>query len=174
MEDFIDNLWRAIIIHNFIVFKFLFGDSFARTSIKGAMDCLGYVVYPSETLTNASYIAEEDYILYGYGVGYFTAVPEGAKVIVQMDGTKSPLEGFIPTYDKESAEKYEEYINGSIQGFEYKGTDVAGNNIDVAVFANTLTNKVHQRDEYSYISNFIFSKYLGTEYDGISAPKGSE
>lgn len=152
----------------------IFGDSFARTSIKGAMDCLGYVVYPSETLTNASYIAEEDYILYGYGVGYFTAVPEGAKVIVQMDGTKSPLEGFIPTYDKESAEKYEEYINGSIQGFEYKGTDVAGNNIDVAVFANTLTNKVHQRDEYSYISNFIFSKYLGTEYDGISAPKGSE
>ena len=24
MENFIDNLWRAIIIHNFIVFKFIF------------------------------------------------------------------------------------------------------------------------------------------------------
>lgn len=152
----------------------IFGDSFARKSIRGAMDCLGYVTYPNETLTNASYIAEEDYILYGYGVGYFTNIPDGAEVIVKMDGTKSPMEGFIPTYDEESAKKYKEYINGSVQGFEYKGSDNEGNNIDVAVFANTLTNKVHQRDEYSYISNFIFSKYLGDSYDGTSAPKDGE
>lgn len=148
----------------------LFGDSLSRVALKGAMDCLGYVTYPNTTLTNVNYVAEGDDVMYGYGAGYFSEIPAGAKVLVQMDGTKTPTEGFIPTYSEEMAQGYQQFINGSVQGFEYQGKDAAGNDIDVAVFANTLTNKAHQRDEYSFISNFIFSKLLGDEYQGTKAP----
>lgn len=144
----------------------LFGDSFARTGVSGAMDCLGHVEYPEKTLVNSNYVSENDDIFYGYGLGYFSNVPEGAKVIVKMNKDKAPSEGFIPEGDG-----YNNFINGSVQGFEYAGKDAAGNNIDVCLFANSLTHKAHQRDEYGFISNFIFSKALGDEYAGMEEPE---
>ena len=50
-------------------------------------DCLGYVTYPEETLVNASYIKDGDDVFYGSGNCYFTALPKGAKVLVQRDGS---------------------------------------------------------------------------------------
>ncbi|MBS6826227.1 MAG: hypothetical protein KH303_10315, partial [Firmicutes bacterium] len=50
LEDFIDNLWRAIITHNFMVFKFKFVElrksgfnrtnSFYRSIFDGNVSCL--------------------------------------------------------------------------------------------------------------------------------------
>jgi len=39
LENFIDNLWRAIIIHNFIVFKFQF-DEIKQMAIDGVTSCM--------------------------------------------------------------------------------------------------------------------------------------
>ena len=45
LEDFIDNLWRAIITHNFMVFKFQFVTKvFAMKGIK--IELLGIAIIP--------------------------------------------------------------------------------------------------------------------------------
>ena len=132
------------------------------TELDGAMDCLTPVVYPNKTLVNASYIADGDGILYAYGLGYFSQIPAGAAVLVKSDKTRTPTEGFVPTNTAERAADFKAYMNGGVQGFAYKE-----NGMNVVLFANSLTHKVHQRDEYAYISNFLFSSVLSDKnYDG--------
>ena len=135
------------------------------TELDGAMDCLTPVVYPNKTLVNASYIADGDDILYAYGLGFFSKVPASATVLVKSDKTKTPTEGFIPTNTAERAAGFKAYMNGGVQGFAYKE-----NGMNVVLFANSMTNKVHQRDEYAYISNFLFSSVLSDKnYDGSAS-----
>ena len=135
------------------------------TELDGAMDCLTPVVYPNKTLVNASYIADGDGILYAYGLGYFSKVPSGATVLVKSDKAKTPTEGFVPTNTAERAAGFKAYMNGGVQGFAYQE-----NGMNVVLFANSLTHKVHQRDEYAYLSNFLFSSVLSSKnYDGSAS-----
>ena len=122
----------------------------------GAMDALAYVTYPNETLVNASYIAEGDGIFYGYGAGYFAAVPDGAEILVRLDSSKGILEGFLPS----SGAHYRDFLNNSIQGISYQGKGAGDTELDVVLFANTLTNKTHQRDEYAFLSNAAFASVI--------------
>lgn len=142
----------------------LLGAELVRNSVSGGMDCLGFVTYPNTAMVNSSYVTEGDDVLYGYGAGYFTAIPEGAQVLVQMDGTKEPMEGFIPSISEVQAAASEALLNNSVQGIAYEGEDKDGNEVNIVLFANSLTHKVHQRDEYAYISNFAFSSLLGEDY----------
>ena len=114
---------------------------------------------------NASFIADGDGILYAYGLGYFSQIPAGAAVLVKSDKTRTPTEGFVPTNTAERAAGFKAYMNGGVQGFAYKE-----NGMNVVLFANSLTNKVHQRDEYAYLSNFLFSSVLSDKnYDGSAS-----
>ena len=126
-----------------------------QTGYTDGVDCLGYVTYPEETLVNASYIQDGDDVFYGVGTSYFTALPEGAKVLVQRDGSRAPLEGNL-TGDEESMNAF---LNG-IMGFSYAGKDIAGNDVNITLFANSMTEGGHQRDEYAFISNALFSAFL--------------
>ena len=145
--------------------KNIFGDALTRSSADG-MDCLGYVTYPTTTLVNASYVMDEDDVLYGYGVGYFSKVPDGAQVLVKMDGSKTPTEGFIKMIDADQKASAKAYLDGSVQAISYQGklSADAKNDVNVVYFANSLTHKVHQRDEYAFISNFAFSSLLGGDF----------
>ena len=131
----------------------------------GGMDCMPYVTYGEKNLINGSYIMDEDDIMYGYGNGFFSAIPEGAEALVYVDGSKEPTEGFLPITERNAA-SVEEFFNGSTLAFTYEGKAKDGeSDINVAIFANSLTHKVHQRDEYAYISNFLFASQLGEDYE---------
>lgn len=145
--------------------KNIFGDTLTRSAADG-MDCLGYVTYPTTTLVNASYVMDEDDVLYGYGVGYFSKIPDGAQVLVKMDGSKTPTEGFVKMIDADQKASAKAYLDGSVQAISYQGklSADAKNDVNVVYFANSLTHKVHQRDEYAFISNFAFSSLLGGDF----------
>ena len=127
------------------------------------VDCLGYVTYPEETLVNASYILDGDDVFYGTGTGYFTELPEGAKILVKRDGSRAPLEGIF-NGDEEDTKAF---LNG-IMGFSYTGKDADGNDVNITLFANSLTERGNQRDEYAFISNALFASFL-TETPYVTA-----
>ena len=132
-----------------------------QTGYTDGVECLGYVLYPEETLVNASYIREEDDIFFSNGLMYITALPKGAKVLVQRDGSRAPLEGII--HDEE--ENINAFLNG-IMGFSYEGPDKDGNDINVTIFASAITEMDHSRDEFAFISNALFSSFLSeTPYE---------
>lgn len=131
-------------------------------------DFLGRVVYPNNTLVNATYINEADDVMYEYGTNWFTKLPEGATVLVQNAG-KAPLQRCICLTDDELTEQFNQYNNGVV-GFEYQNGD-----LDIALFANVLNHKIHQTDEYTFISNFIFSRSLTeTAYEGVAQPENPD
>ena len=126
-----------------------------QTGSADGVDCLGYVTYPEETLVNASYIKDGDDVFYAVGTGYFTSLPEGSKILVQRDGSRVPLEGVFYGED----ESTDAFLNG-IMGFSYEGKDKDGNDVNITLFANSMTESGHQRDEYAFISNALFSSFL--------------
>ena len=131
-------------------------------------DFLGRVVYPNNTLVNATYINEGDDVMYEYGTNWFTKIPKGATVLVQNAG-KAPLQGCICLTDDELTEQFNQYNKGVV-GFEYQSGD-----LDMALFANVLNHKIHQTDEYTFISNFIFSRSLTTTaYEGVAQPENPD
>lgn len=129
------------------------GQLVRETAGDSAMDALSYVTYPTESPITASYVAEGDDILYGYGAGYFASIPQGAQVLIQLDSSKGLLEGFLPS----TGEHYADFLDDSVQAISYQGAGADGADLNVVLFANTLTNKVHQRDEFNFISNAAFN-----------------
>ena len=138
------------------------------SSCEMGTDFLGRVVYPNNTLINATYINEGDDVMYEYGTYWFSEIPEGATVLVQNAG-KDPLQGCICLTDDGLVKQFNAYNNGVV-GFEYQS-----GNMDIALFANVLNHKIHQTDEFTFISNFIFSRSLSAvAYEGVQQPENPE
>ena len=67
LEDFIDNLWRAIITHNFMIFKFQFVTKvFAMKGIK--IELLGIAIIPLGIAVTTNNFWEYVLGVLGFGV----------------------------------------------------------------------------------------------------------
>ena len=82
---------------------------------------------------------------------------------MQRDGSRTPIEGVFAG-DEEGTNAF---LNG-IMGFSYEGKDKSGNDVNITLFANSMTENGHQRDEYAFISNALFASFL-TEAPYVSA-----
>ncbi|MDR0381571.1 MAG: hypothetical protein LBH86_06220 [Oscillospiraceae bacterium] len=125
---------------------------FGTVSGGSTTDCLTTVEYIGESPVTDSYRAVGDNIMYGFGGNFFGSVPEGARVLIR-NTTDTPFGGFIRQTNLTP------YL-GAVVALEYKQT-VGDNTYDLTLFANTLVNKMHQKDDYRYASNAIYSKMLG-------------
>ena len=145
------------------------GSLVRETVSSESMDALAYVTYPTQSLITASYVGEGDELLYGYGAGYFAAIPAGAQVLVQLDGAKEP--GGLPPAD---GEHFDDFLDDSIQAISLPGRGRGQRPLDVVLFANTLTNKTNQRDEYNFISNAAWAAVLNdTGYSDVAPTPGT-
>lgn len=115
-------------------------------------DALTTVEYVDDSIITANYKNDKDNIMYGFGGNMITKTPKDAKVLVKT--TKDDLiEGFM------SGDHIKKY-KGSTQVVELKNDKV-----DVLVFANSITNKAHQQDDYRYVSNALFAMEQGDKVD---------
>lgn len=116
-------------------------------------DALFSVEYSGDSLITAAYEAQGDNLMYGYGGNYFTSIPSGAAAII-YNTNELPVEGFFP---KEA-----------LKGFLGMGRNIQAFIFDkdqykLTVFANSLTSKVSQTDDYRYLSNAIYKYSLSEE-----------
>ena len=116
-------------------------------------DAFGTVEFPEDDIVTATYANEGDYLMYGYGGNWISEVPDGAKVLIRMSD-EDLVEGFMAT---DHIEQYK----GQVQAIEY---DQDG--MRATLFANTLTNKAHQQDDYRYLTAAVYSKMLVGDFTG--------
>jgi len=121
----------------------------------GGFDALFFATYETDSMITDIYASANDNVVYGFGGGYIAEIPSGAEILIKATKDE-PLEGFF------FRENLDNFL-GSIQAITYK-TDA----LDLTLFANSLTSKAHQQDDYRFASNTIFSKFLGGNYSDKS------
>ena len=115
------------------------------------MEALHTVSYPTDSLTTASYAADEDYVMYTYSCGVLTSVPADATVLIQAIDEDSFIAGCCLNED-----------GTPIDGF-VEAIALERNGMDLTIFANSVNNRAHQQDDYRYVTNTIYAKMLSDQ-----------
>ena len=115
------------------------------------MEALHTVTYPTDSLTTASYVADQDYVTYTYNCGVLTQVPDGAQVLIQAAAKDSFIAGCCLNEDGTPIDNFVEAIS------------LERNGMDLTIFANSVNNRAHQQDDYRYVTNTIYAKMLSDQ-----------
>lgn len=130
-----------------------------------ATESLHYVNYEGESIITAPQRASGDDIIYNYGGGRIEMVDHTAEVLYK---SKSMDENFhiAGCYPRSSLSNSAD----KVEAFTYQGKGQDDNKVDVTVFANSITRKAHQQDDYLFATNAIFSKHMGDTWAKYSSP----
>lgn len=112
------------------------------------MESLHTVTYPTDSLITSTYVSSGDNVLYSFGCGAITQMPEDAQVLIQATDTDSHIAGCCLTEDGKE-------LDGRVEAIAYQG-----GGLDLTIFANSINNRTHQQDEYQLAANAIYSKCL--------------
>lgn len=112
------------------------------------MEALHTVTYPSDSLITASQAADGDYVIYTYGCAVITTLPDGAEVLIQAAEEDSFLAGCCLNEEGLT-------MDGFVEAFA-----IETEGMDITVFANSIVNRAHQQDDYTFVTNAIYSKCL--------------
>lgn len=116
-------------------------------------ETLHYVTYPDSSVITAARDAMGDNVLYNYGAGYITQVPDGAEVLIRAGEEDFHIAG---CYYKVNDNK----IGGQVEAIDYV-TD----KLNMTIFATSIVNKAHQQDDYGYAATALYSKVLGDKME---------
>ena len=125
------------------------------------MEALHTVTYPTDSLTTASYAADQDFLTYTYNCAVLTKVPVGAKTLIQAAEKDAFVAGCCLNEDKTPIDGFVEAI-----ALERDG-------MDLTIFANSVNNRAHQQDDYRYVTNTIYAKSLSAApmaIPGVASP----
>ncbi len=112
-------------------------------------EALARVDYGSSLIT-ASYEAAGDDTIYTKGSARITKVPKGAEVLYKVKSKDYFKAGWWSNVDQ---------IAGKAMAVDYHQ-----NGLNMTIFANSITNKAHQTDDYRLAVNAIYKDLLGDSF----------
>ncbi len=113
-------------------------------------EALFKVNFAKSNLITGNYRASGDDMIYTKGGSFISSVPEGATKIITAKKSDYYVSGWWNDIDK---------LAGQTVAIDYNK-----NGLNMTIFANSITNKAHQTDDYRLAANAIYSKLLGTEF----------
>ncbi len=99
-----------------------------------------------DSIITKNYIEDKDERIYSKSGSYITEVPKGAIVLVSaVDSDDFHISGCYTNV--------RELLKGKTEAISYND-----GKLDVTIFANSITNKGHQQDDYRFLSTAIYAK----------------
>lgn len=135
-------------------------DFFTYTNNSG--ETMHKIKYVDDSIITAPQKASGDDIIYNYGTGRITSISPDAEVLYKAETGDYHIAGCFPSANVAS-------MANKIEAFTYQGEGRSSEKVDVTVFANSVTRKAHQQDDYLFVSNSIFSKHVGDEWEKYSS-----
>ncbi|MHC1722102.1 MAG: S-layer homology domain-containing protein [Aminipila sp.] len=102
-----------------------------------------------DSIITKNYKEDKDFIAYSKSGSYITQVPKGAITLLTVSNDDNFHISGCYTDVRNS-------LKGKVEAISYDDSK-----IDVTVFANSITNKGHQQDDYRYLSTAIFAEASG-------------
>jgi hypothetical protein len=132
-------------------------------AVSSFAESLHHVVFEDDSVITSPQKASGDDIIYNYGGARIIKAPSGSTILYKSGSIVDDfhIAGCFPNVDDTN-------LGNEIEAISYIGANGDGDNVDVTIFANSLTRKAHQQDDTLYATNTIFLKSAKTKWTELS------